>query len=328
MFVLFSLLFAPVCCVFSTLYAALSSLWFLFPAPVPGFQFPFLLVLCCFRIRRGVVFIAFCVFASVSSFSSVRLLQLGFRSPCLLVGCSTFLHHPSLSYFTYWLRLFVSFFFLLVCLPSRGSAFIQHRFSCLSLVCFIRPCVVKCSSPFSLSPFGSFALTSGLRCLPCGSFASVVFSFSFVFIGLACSVSSLALFLLAPCAAWLRASLSFAFSRLEYAQSFIVLPVLSALSFIPKVLFLPCFPDFVRGFLFLCIFLVIVSSVLSCFVSVFLCFRLFLVRLLSFPWGFSSPFQVSHRFFGVSFIFIVVFPSLQFWYSLLLLLLFIGYSGV
>ena len=45
------------------------------------------------------------------------------------------------------------------------------------------------------------------------------------------------------------------------------------------------------------------------------------LRLLSFLWGFSSPFQVPHLFFGVSFTFVVVFPSLQFWYSLLLLLL-------
>ena len=35
--------------------------------------------------------------------------------------------------------------------------------------------------------------------------------FSFVFIGLACGVSSLAFFLLAPGVAWLRASLSFDF---------------------------------------------------------------------------------------------------------------------
>ena len=195
--------------------------------------------------------------------------------------------------------------------------------------------------PFRLirSCFGA----SGLRCLPCGSFVSVVyflgvfisfpcfrlrfflirvsiifpcwcvrivfwcspslevmlfslFSFSFVFIGLAYGVSSLAFFILAPCVAWLSASLSFAFSRLAYALSFLILPVLSALCFIPTVLFVLCFPDFVRYFLFLCVLLIIVSSVFSRFVSVFLCLQLFMVRL-------SCVFLTSLGAFPVVFVF-------------------------
>ena len=124
------------------------------------------------------------------------------------------------------------------------------------------------------------------------------FSFSFVFIGLAYGVSSLAFFILALCVAWLSASLSFAFSRLAYAPSFLVPPVLSALSFLPTVVFLQCFPDFVRYFLFLCVLLVIVSSVFSCFVSVFLCFSLFMVRL-------SCVFLTSLRAFPVLFEFLI-----------------------
>ena len=263
-FVFFSLLFALVCCVFSILSAALS---LLIQFQVSGF--PSCLFCAASAFTRG-CFHCFCVFASVSSsFSPVRLLQLGFRSPYSLAGCSD-VSHPSLSYFSYWFRLF-RFFFILVCLSSQGFAYIQQRFSCLSLVCFIGLRVVTCGSPFSSSPSGSFALALALRCLPCNSFASVVFSFSFVFIGLACVVSSLAFFLLAPGVAWFRASLSFEFYRLAYAPSFFVLPVLSALYFIHTILFLLCFPDFVRCFIFLCILLVIVSSIFSSFLLFFFC---------------------------------------------------------
>ena len=84
---------------------------------------------------------------------------------------------------------FVSFFFLLICLSSSGSASIPQRFSCLSLVYFLGPCVVTCDFPFSSSPFGSFALALGLRCLPCGLFATVGFLLFFLFFLLCSSVS-------------------------------------------------------------------------------------------------------------------------------------------
>ena len=157
------------------------------------------------------------------------------------------------------------------------------------------------------------------------------FSFSFVFIGIAYGVSSLAFFNLTPFVAWFSSSLSFLFSRLAYAPSFLVLPVLSELCFLPTVLFLQCFPDFVRCFLFLCVLLVIVSLVFSCFVSVFLCFRLFMVRL-------SCVFLTSLGAFPVFFEFrISSLTSASFSYSSFLLSIlvfspappaFIRYSGV
>ena len=89
--------------------------------------------------------------------------------------------------------------------------------------------------------------------------------------------------------------------------------------FLPTVLFLQCFPDFVHYFLFLCVLLVIVSSVFSSFVFVFLCFRMFTVCLSCVFLTSLGAFRV---LFGIRFIFLFVFASLQFWLSLLLLLLF------
>ena len=55
------------------------------------------------------------------------------------------------------------------------------------------------------------------------------------------------------------------------------------------------------GFLLFCFCLSVLSVVYG--VSV--------LRLPYFSWGFSSPFRVPHLFFGISFIFLFVFPSLQ-----------------
>ena len=59
------------------------------PLPYASSRFPVSLLACSVMLPHlpGIVFIAFCVFTSVSSFSPVRLLRLGFRSLYLLVGC-------------------------------------------------------------------------------------------------------------------------------------------------------------------------------------------------------------------------------------------------
>ena len=121
-------------------------------------------------------FVSFCIFTSVSSsFSPVRLLRLGFRTPYSLVSCSDFSSPPVAVLF--WIFA-LPFFFL--CFSSL-SAFLQEFalpftgiFLAYPSFCFIGLCVVPCGSPFSSTPFGSFALASGLCCLPCSSFASVV----------------------------------------------------------------------------------------------------------------------------------------------------------
>ena len=185
--------FSFLCCLLRSVVCLYSLLPFLRCGGSPLSKFRVSLLACSVLLPHslGIVFLVFCVFASVSSsFSPVRLLCLGFRSPYLLVGCS------DVSSLAIGFAFFVSFSFLLICLSSCGSASIPQCFSCLSLFSFLGPCVVICGSPFSSSPFGSFALALGLRCLPCGSFATVGF-FSFVFLGLVCGVSFLAFFPLA-----------------------------------------------------------------------------------------------------------------------------------
>ena len=121
-----------------------------------------------------------------------------------------------------------------------------------------------------LIAFGCFSLTFGDKFL-------FFFSFPFAFIGLVSAVSSLALFILAVCIAWLPASLSFLFFR-GYALYFFVPFLFFRRRCLSPVVFLQCFPGFVCYFLFLCDLLVIVSSVFSRSIS-FLCFREFAVRL-------------------------------------------------
>ena len=58
-----------------------------------------------------------------------------------------------------------------------------------------------------------------------------------------------------------------------------------------------------------------------CFSGFSIVYGVYVLRLPYFPWGFSGAFRVPHLFFGISFLLLFVFPSLQFWYSLLLLLL-------
>ena len=191
-FVFFSLLFAPVCCVF-ILSAALSSLRLLFPAPVPGFRFPFLLVLCCFRIHQGLfsllfVFLPQCLLLS-------RLLgysDLGSGLHIRLSVAPTFLRRLPLSYFGYWLSLFCVFLFP-PCLPSCGSASIHQRFSRLSVVCFI----VTRGSPFLLPLSAHSLLLRGFA----ASLAVPSLRSSFLF--LLCSSVSLAVFRLLLSSFWL-----------------------------------------------------------------------------------------------------------------------------
>ena len=140
------------------------------------------------------------------------------------------------------------------------------------------------SSVLSLSSLNSIPLLVCAHCfrlLKVINFSFPFFSFTFVFIGIASAASSLALFILVLCVAWLPASLSFSFF-LGYACAVLSrsLPVLSALlSFFLR--WSPTeFLGFVRNFLFLCVLLVIVSSVFFGYVS-FLCFRKFTVQLSS-----------------------------------------------
>ena len=183
------------------------------PAPVPGFRFPFLVVMCCFRVRQRLYFlhslwflpsfVSFClpdclslhsdlpllvsswcsifvVFASVSSsFSPVRLLRLEFQTPYSLVGCSDF----AVGRCTI---LDIGFAFSFHCFSSL-SAFLQEfplPFASIFLAypsfCFAGLCVVTCSSLFFLSPFGLFALASELRCLPCVSLLRSTFLVGFL----------------------------------------------------------------------------------------------------------------------------------------------------
>ena len=95
------------------------------------------------------------------------------------------------------------------------------------------------------------------------------------------------------------------------------------LSFLTAVLILLCFPDCVSHFLFMCILLVIVSSAFSClflFSMLSVVSGVFVLHFLAFPWVLSPAFRVLLLFFGISFMFWVLFPSILFWYSRLLLL--------
>ena len=133
-------------CLLSTLCSP-SSLWWLFPAQVPGFRFH-LLVLFCFRIHWVLLFSLFCVFASVSS--SSHLLGSSARGPSVRIRLSvapTFLCHPSLSYLAFgfaffifpfppsllffmWFRFHFSAFFLVFpCVFSRSSVRVSLRLS-------------------------------------------------------------------------------------------------------------------------------------------------------------------------------------------------------
>ena len=140
-----------------------------------------------------------------------------------------------------------------------------------------------------------------------------------MFISLAYGVLSLTFFILALVVAWLSASLSFSLSRLAYAPR----RPFSFFLFFPTVLFLQfsglcsLFSFSVHslghrllGFLLFCFCLSVLSDVYG--VSV--------LRLPYFPWGFPSPFRVPHLFISIRSIFRFVFASLQFWFSLLLLL--------
>ena len=96
-----------------------------------------------------------------------------------------------------------------------------------------------------------------------------------------------------------------------------------ALSLLTAVLILLCFPDCVSHFLFMCILLVIVSSAFSClflFSMLLVVSGVSVLRFLAFPWVLSPAFRVLLLFFGISFMFWVLFPSILFWYSCLLLL--------
>ena len=90
--VCFTLLFFAVCsgllCLLSTLCCPFFAVVAL---PCASSGFPVSLLACSVLLLHslGIVFIAFCVFASVSSsFSPIGLLRLGFRSLYSLVGCS------------------------------------------------------------------------------------------------------------------------------------------------------------------------------------------------------------------------------------------------
>ena len=98
-------------------------------------------------VRPGAPFLV--SFASVSSFSPVRLLRLVFWSPYSLIGCSDFSSPLSVSSFGYWLRFFFSLFFFLVCLLQEFPLPFASFFHAYQSFCFIRLCVVTCDSPFS-----------------------------------------------------------------------------------------------------------------------------------------------------------------------------------
>ena len=171
----------------------------------------------------------------------------------------------------------------------------------------------------------------GLRCLPCGSFATVSFISFFFCVHwsrlrcfVSCFLPSGCVCSLVPCFAFLSVlspSLCSVLSRSSCSL---------ALSFILTVLFLLCFLDFVSHFLFMCIFLVIVSSAFSClclFSVLSVVSGVSVLRLLAFPWGLFPAFRVPLLFFCISFMFWVVFPSVLFWYSRLLLLLSLDLLG-
>ena len=154
---------------------SLLSFWFLFS--LVSFCLPACLSLqglsrCWFRPSAPF----FVLFASVSSsFSPVRLLRLEFRTLYSLVGCSDF-SWTSVGVLPWILASpFLSFVFP-VCLSSGVSASVRQWFSCLSVVLLYRIVCCYMWLYFFFSPFGSFALASGLRCLPCSSFAWAGFS--------------------------------------------------------------------------------------------------------------------------------------------------------
>ena len=75
-----------------------------------------------------------------------------------------------------WVRLFFHSFFFIVCFSLGIPASVRQRFSCLSVVLFCRTVCRYMRLSFFFSTFGSFALASGLRCLPCGSLLGSTFS--------------------------------------------------------------------------------------------------------------------------------------------------------
>ena len=155
------------------------------------------------------------------------------------------------------------------CLPCGWFAWVEF----FSLVFYPLPAFVF-SSFTSESHYFSLAGLCNLLLVASPSlfFDQISLFFSFVFIGLASAVSSLALFVLAPCVDLLPASLSFSFF-LGYAPYFLVL----FLFFQSHCLssfggFLQRFPGFVCYFPFLFVLLVIVSSVIFGYVSLFCAF--------------------------------------------------------
>ena len=218
----------------------------------------------------------------LSFFSS----PLSARSLLLLGFAASLAVHLLRSSFSRWL--FISF-------PSFHLRFFLLRVSIVFPFWCVR--IVFCCSP---------------------SLAVMLFSFSsfpFVFIGLAFGVSSLAFFILAPCSLVLCFAFIFIFSAN-------LCTVLSHSSCPFSVVFYSygTFPDVFSGLCSIFSFpvcslgLSLLSFILLCF-----CFSVLSVvygasvlRLPSFPWGFSGTFRVPNLFFGISFIFLFVSPVLVF----------------
>ena len=196
-------MFAPVCCIFSLLRfpffrCGCSHLRQLrvsgFPScclcaasafdrgGFPCFLYDFFLVsfpsvgrFVCHYIRLSrcwfTLVLPFCEFRLHVLFFPVRLFWLEFRSPYSLIGCSDFSLTLSVFSLGYWLCLFFSLFFFLVCLSSGVSASVRQRFSCLSVVLFYRTVSLHAAFlfllPFQLvrSCFGTSLPTLRFVCL-------------------------------------------------------------------------------------------------------------------------------------------------------------------
>ena len=113
-------------------------------------------------------FVFFCFPVCLSFHSALTLLVSPWCSLFVLVGYSDF---SSTSVGVHLDIGFVFSFLCFSCLPFFRSFHFRSPtvFLPFRLFCFTRLCVTACSSLFFFSPFGSFALASELRCLPCVS---------------------------------------------------------------------------------------------------------------------------------------------------------------
>ena len=176
-----------------------------------------------FVVRSGVSF-AYSVFVLLSSVPPVScacfpapvvlfvvITYLSGQCICLSIA-PTFLHRPSLSYFRYWLRLFSFFpyYSLSTFLPMVPHPFISVFLAYLWFV-FSAWVSLHADLLFLLPLSACSLLLQGFAASLAVPLFRSSFSFSFLFIGLTCGVLSFAFFLLAPCFAWLRASLSLRF---------------------------------------------------------------------------------------------------------------------